>query len=846
MPARLLIYMFMPVDIPPTPQISFSDDPSYCALIAQNVSHDLLARAHQKGASFALMFKHIQPLLSYQNLSPFVIQYEWQLLLLGCDHYDYESQAVDFWEQKDNWGSTPTHYFAFVGNIEALEWVRSNKPLLLEEKNDHGCGISHQATGSSNPKVLEWLSINLPRLLDETCKRGSTFAHYAAAYGNVFVLEWCLTNKPELLVKADNDGNTIAHYSAYRGEVISLDWIIANKPSLLDNVNHLKRTIAHLASMSNKPKGLEWILAKKAELLNALDKDGNNLAHTAAILEAGAETLDWIHHYTSHLIQLRNRKGYTISLLAAIHGNIKGLSWIAAKEPDLLETIDIHEYNIVHMAALSKDLDTFIWVSTHKPDLLEITPRFGYTFLHLAASCGNGVLIEYCLKVHPKLAKELWEYHLGDDTVESMASPQMMPKPNQILENCLLTATKHCIENEFSQKNDIVLLNSFHKKWQDLLFLKSNTLDLETLSANIASRWDMYWIRALVKKVICITKPLKELKDFIADDVPITRSHLFNLLKRVPSPTSSMSVFYKPTEHQLIQQLRKFWQKLDQETLEEKHSYCLQLIIDDYMRGMLGASTQLTDLVIQKLVVSNTLSKLRPKVVVSEGLNITVDQFPDYLKKFKERIGLLSLSDELAITIKEVIINGVEALISDEEEIIKFVTVNFGKLYKLHPKLPLHTDHTRDPEAYRRAIHALLRNFFGAIEIAHEIGRLDELCKKLSTQFCIEARFQTVFQWIHSLTDLVSFTDLMERFYCKEYLAYTEVMSKMPPISEDYIEPALNFIMERHKNDPCLVDSTYAPEGKVTAKGVKLFLTESFLLIENCSFSKWFSLIGLG
>jgi len=301
-------------------------------------------------------------------------------------------------------------------------------------------------------------------------------------------------------------------------------------------------------------------------------------------------------------------------------------------------------------------------------------------------------------------------------------------------------------------------------------------------------------------------------------------------------PSSEITFFtrlYSPRPL-LIQKLKTLLEKLDLATLTEQQIFCLQLITQDYEQGLLGTSILATDILVKKLLTSVTLGNLRPKVEITTGLDIRVETFLDYFCTFSTRVASLPLNEEVTKTMREVMLPGIEAIIRDEDTIVNHVTMHFGQLYYLNEKLPLHTDHIpttdadadADADAYRHTLRRLLTNLFGAIEIAHSSGRLSEFCEKLSSGYCFEGRVRDAFTWVASLTEIVSFDDLMNRYIHQEYLPYTAVMSGTTDESAMFVSTACDFIMARHKGMPCLINSTYAPAGDVTQSGVRKYLID--------------------
>jgi hypothetical protein len=286
--------------------------------------------------------------------------------------------------------------------------------------------------------------------------------------------------------------------------------------------------------------------------------------------------------------------------------------------------------------------------------------------------------------------------------------------------------------------------------------------------------------------------------------------------------------FFMESRPVLIQQLQTLLGRMSAEILSNKQILCLQLIVQDYEQGLLGKNTQVNDVLVNKLLTSVTLSTLRPKPEITTGVDIRVETFPAYFTAFAQRVALLPLNNSEKNAMHDVILPGIEAIIRDEDAIVHHVTSHKAELYFLNGTMPLHTDHvqTADADGYRQTLRRLLINLFGAVEIAHNKGRLSELCGKLCSGVCLEGRVREAFTWVASLSEIVSFEELMYRYIHQEYVPYSEVMFGVC-IEDLASDPTVcEFIMARHKGMPCLIHSTYAPNGELTLSGIRKYLTE--------------------
>ena len=720
--------------------------------------------------------------------------------------------------EKTNQGLTIAHYAAQSGNADALNWIFSNQPELLDVQTNAFYNIAHFAAAAGNPLALQWIFTHKLELFDKKSQGNIPIAHQAARYGDAATLGWIHVKNPDLLNEKINTGKTIAHSAASFGNCDALNWIFVHKPLLLNDKANPDGTIAHFAASASKLGVLNWVLAHKPGLLRVKTPLGCSIAHSAALL-GNTDVLSWILVNKPALLDEKTRCGDNIAHYAAWSKNHDGLGWVLSNKPELLNEKTNVGATISHCAARSGNIDILSWIFAKTPALLGNKTNKGGTIVHAAAAAGHSEIIDYLLQEHPALTKKLWICDEDGHTPHNVALADMPVKPNQIREKALHDATNRLIEG-LPYKNDPELLLVFQGEWQEIL-MKADGSITQRLMDNVS-----HFPKVLRNKLINL-EPMFRLNAFSFNDGLITRKQFHDLLTLTKNAIPCYdSFFFAPIEPGLIRQFNKYLGKLEKETLDEKQIFCLQLMIDDYKRGFLGENVLAINILVRKLLASTTLSQLRPVVEITTDLDLRIEKFPDYLKLLQERASQLPLNKDTAETMRDVILPGIKTLICEESNIVQHVTTHFGELYYLHEKLPLHTDHipTRDPEAYRQTLHRLLINLFGAAGIAYSKGHLNGFCEKLSHGYCFEGRVGSAFEWVASLSEMMTFDELMERFITKEYLAYKAVMSDIYDENMIFIERACDFIIFRHRYMPCLPNPTYAPLGVVTQEGVQKYL----------------------
>lgn len=321
--------------------------------------------------------------------------------------------------------------------------------------------------------------------------------------------------------------------------------------------------------------------------------------------------------------------------------------------------------------------------------------------------------------------------------------------------------------------------------------------------------------------------PILKLKAFSFTDNLIQRLELTHLL------LLAQEAFLLPEMHStnsnfiLLTNLRIFIDKSNVQTLNEQEVLCLLVLLNDYEKNISGAKNLINNLIVYQIRATVTIGQLVPKNEIPKELNINPSNFSMHLDQLTQQIATLPLDRNIKKTINTVIVPGIMSIIHDEDEIIRHVRNHYGRLYYLNEKLPLHTDHVnrKEPEEYRNVLHRLLINFFGAAHLAYNKGLLLNFCEKISLGYCFEGRVEDVFMWATSLPDLLSFDEIMEKYFSKEYLPYSRVITESSDEDILQLDPAIDFIMNRHKNEKCISHTIYAPYGVVTQAGVKKYLT---------------------
>ncbi|WP_131781692.1 Rep family protein [Legionella gresilensis] len=239
-----------------------SNDSCYQSLLnSLDISPKLMLANDFDEKIYANLYQRLHLLSSLPSENNLKINELWQLYLLsGQINLINKLNNSLIASLSDNWGAKAAHYLAWSGNSQALKWIKSHHPQLLEVSDKRSCNIAHYAAWSGNPEVLTWVRNYYPHLLEIKDKIGCTIAHYAAWSGNPEVLTWVRNYYPHLLEVKDKTGCTIAHYAARSGNPQALIRVKNYYSQLLEVKNSMGFTIAHYAMFSNNPAQLDLAL----------------------------------------------------------------------------------------------------------------------------------------------------------------------------------------------------------------------------------------------------------------------------------------------------------------------------------------------------------------------------------------------------------------------------------------------------------------------------------------------------------------------------------------------------------------------------------------------------------
>lgn len=658
---------------------------------------------------------------------------------------------------------------------------------------------------SDNPTFLKKITLKNTQDLDMLFGIDEVnFAEYAAKTGDVSLLDAIKQVLPALLTYNKFEQHELVFYAAEAGHLEVLDWLLKNAPDFFEVATSFDPTIAYKAGCDLDYKVLNWCAKNKPDLFR-------KRLHASFV----NHTIGFLSFYRTSKERIENF-----------------LDWVKETMPECLVETNQQGLSFAHTAAQFSCMAVFLWIEKNQPELMLATNiDNGSTILHYAAKYGQGEVFIHVLKNNPELAKQLWVLNKDGDTPHTLACGGF--NPNAIRDDLLKDATIRVANNK-PEATDVRLLVAFQNEWLEFI-LKTTMYD------ELLDKVDCFplELQAALKKL----SELSAIKRYKFPENIITRNALSKLIDLANRclPTSSRVDFFKVSARkniQLLTELQCLLNSCTTEELDTNHELCLQVLIKDAENALehqirTSGSTlhiMMVMLIIKSLEATETVQRLqpRPEVTAEQKYDDVVACFDEFEKKVQNH----PLSEGTKETMQEVFLPGLKKLIFEQEQIIEAISKKPNELYMLHEKLPLHTDHNTVDGAfnaaeYRITLKRLVTEVFAAATMAYQKGGLGNFCDQLSSGYCFEGRVRDAFQWVVSCEDATKkFEDRVSDILQKEYFPYAE---KILGFSEDEIysvRNALRFIVPRHYNLRCMVDSKYAPEGKIVLTGLKEYLKE--------------------
>jgi hypothetical protein len=293
----------------------------------------------------------------------------------------------------------------------------------------------------------------------------------------------------------------------------------------------------------------------------------------------------------------------------------------------------------------------------------------------------------------------------------------------------------------------------------------------------------------------------------------------------------------KPKKLVFIERLDKFARKTKQETLSANEHKVILLMINDYERGLFGQTDDITNLIVQKLKTSSTLSQLireNDSNLSQTSVSPLHNTYEARLEKILAWIAQLPESQHKTFVI-DAFIPAFRKIITDKNIIAAMMVSKPNMLHTLIPAIPMHLDHIKNAgmasteENGIIILDDLINNTLTAIENAYATHRLDAACSLMAQGHCMESRTRDLIDHYAFLGAFPKFKDIVKHYVNNEFLPHISVMAEQSINSDtSYIEQATNFIMARHAGEECQYDPQYASNSSLTKTSIETFLQAEF------------------
>ncbi len=237
-------------------------------------------------------------------------------------------------------------------SIAVLEWLLDQEKMADPELDKQllaldyqGRNIAHIAAASRKLYVLDWIKQNKPDLLEKLTFNGRSIIEIAAIFNKKITLDWAINNVP-LLFNVENKKEFEQEPDPeHKTHILSrsmMFYSLKNEFEDLFEVNNWEQGInfIHLAAYYDYKFALEWALEKHEELLYLKTSIGMNIAHFAMIKNFPYTNLSCLNFIKAHIpAMLLESDNYGRNLYHyALHANEQSIyiNWLRENAPNVM------------------------------------------------------------------------------------------------------------------------------------------------------------------------------------------------------------------------------------------------------------------------------------------------------------------------------------------------------------------------------------------------------------------------------------------------------------------------------------------------------------------------------
>ena len=325
---------------------------------------------------------------------------------------------------RDNKGRTPLHIAGFVGSVEVIDYLASQKCNILDADSD-GRTILHIACVKGELTLVKPLIENYSAVLTIRDNQGHTPLHIACKNDKLTLVKHLVENYPAALKMTTNDGQTPLHKAGWSGSVELVDYLVnqqcnmlakdirgrvtihhacnsgklslvkhlvENYPALLEMKDKKNVSPLHLAGWTNSVKLVQYLTSKGCDVC---DKDINcwTILHRACQGGNLALVQYLVENYPA-LLTMRDTEGQTPLHRAGFSGSIELTEFLISKGCDVLDK-DSNCKTVLHFACGKGRLELVKHLFEKYPDLLQVRDTKGLTSLHSAVISGSIEVVDF-------------------------------------------------------------------------------------------------------------------------------------------------------------------------------------------------------------------------------------------------------------------------------------------------------------------------------------------------------------------------------------------------------------------------------------------------------------------
>ncbi|KAK2975548.1 hypothetical protein RJ640_011547 [Escallonia rubra] len=286
--------------------------------------------------------------------------------------------------------NTVLHIAAIFGNIQSVNWLLANAPLLLCRVNAKGSTPLHVSAREGRCEIVQ--------ALIESARSRPRGQELGRGIGAVW----------EMLRMVNGDGDTALHEAVQFRHLDVTDVLVREDPQFSHPPNRSQETPLYLAA----EKGLDDCVSRILDTCRAPSyggPGGRTALHAAVIFDSEGSTRALLNWSGGRLAKLADEHGWTPIHFAARLGHENRVRQIflsdeRSKEMAYLTAEGDEKKTALHLAASHGHIDVVMFLYFYCPDCAEMVTSRGQNILHIAVTNERVNVIKFVLESHPLLS----------------------------------------------------------------------------------------------------------------------------------------------------------------------------------------------------------------------------------------------------------------------------------------------------------------------------------------------------------------------------------------------------------------------------------------------------------